>query len=281
MGTRRAISAAELRSDCMTLERAVLSAKLTTKDVLVQHRPGGARNPDKGAHGWLAFYRFLHRTHAKGERDAAPDRAAHARADAEALDALRSEPIRVMTVGGAPDAAPLLVHAKSLDALLQVHALDQQLQYMTTKHAQLAAMKTADAADLMPRVADAISYTYQLLCWIVTTPGPAMPYDVTDDHPEPPEHIRALEPWDVVRIVEAHHKHMLRLHAVSALIDARRQSDDGGTRPSWSMFIATETPAGESTEVTMKHRALNALLAKRWLDNAARTPPPQEPNAAA
>ena len=272
MGTKRGIAAAELRAECTTLERAVCSAKLASKDTLAPHRPGGARNPDRDARGWLAYYRTLHRIHAKGERDAAPDRAAHARADAEALDALRTEPIRVPLVGASANAAPLLVYPKSLDALLHVHALDRQLQYMTTKHAQLVEMKTADAADLLPRVADGISYTYQLLCWIVTHPGPAMPYDSHVDHPEPPEHIRALEPWDVIRIVEAHHKHMLRLHAVAALIDSRRQSEEGGTRPSWSMFIASETPAGESTDVTMKHRALNALLAKRWLDAAARTP---------
>src|SRR4051794_31243111 len=120
----RTISAKMLRADCTTLERAVLSARLTTKESLVPHRPGGESNPQRDAFGWLAYYRHLHRLHARAE--SAPSSMSRSAADAAALDALRSEPIAVHLVDSKPGDPPILVYSKSLDALLQVHALDRQ-----------------------------------------------------------------------------------------------------------------------------------------------------------
>jgi hypothetical protein len=272
---KRSITTKELRAECTVLERAVLTQRLTTKDALTPHRPGGAENPDRSASGWLSYYRHLQRTHAKGERATPLNAPSRAAADAAVMDALRSKPVRVEVIGTDPSAPRVLhVYAKSLDALLQVHALDRQLAYMTQTHAKLLAINTAQSRDTIPRVLAEISYTYQLLAWIVTTEGPGMPYAVDAALPTPPAEIAALEPWDIVRIVEAHHKHMLRLHAIASLLDDKVQGEGKGTRPSWSMFAADAAAMfGEDPDVVMRDRALPSLLAASWLHNASRTPP--------
>src|SRR5215207_5850156 len=78
--TKRSVSAAELRAECSILERAVCTAKYADAAALVAYRPGGSENPDKGARGWLAFYRHLHRLHALEGR-VSGDRAREHRAD--------------------------------------------------------------------------------------------------------------------------------------------------------------------------------------------------------
>lgn len=273
----RSISAKQLRADCTTLERAVLSARLGTKESLAAYRPGGASNPQRGADGWLTYYRHLHRTHAKG--DASPFGANLSRdaADRAVLDAMRGEPIPVRLTGRDEDAPPVYVHAKSLGALLHVHDLDRQLAYMTEMHARLVSMKTAESVERLGRVLRGISYTYALLAWVVTHPGPGMPYRAEDPQPEPPPWILDLEPWHMIRICEAHHQHLLRLHAVASLIDNRGQTEENGQRPSWSMFAASAAEMfGTDPIVVMNDRSLASQLAAMRLAAASKTPPEKE-----
>lgn len=273
----RSIPAKHLRADCTVLERAVLTARLATKESLAAHRPGGAENQARDATGWLAYYRYLHRLHAKDDASAFSNTLSREAADAAVMDALRGKPISVRRVGGNADAPPIAVYPKSLDALLHIHALDRQLAYMTEMHERLVHAKTAEAMELLPRVVAELSYTYSLLCWIVTHPEPGMPYDPTSERPSVPEWILALEPWDVIRICETHQRHLLRLQAVSALIDNQRQSEDGGQRPSWSMFAALAAEMfGEPVEVVMRDRSLAAQLAAMRLASAAKVPPEKE-----
>jgi hypothetical protein len=268
---KRSISTAELRAECAPLERAVLTERLAEREALARHRPGGAQNPARDARAWLAYYRYLHRCHARGAAGGGGAPAlSREQADAVALDALRAQPIPVRRMNALPDDPPLYVYPKSLDALLHVHALDRQLGYMTEQHARVTAaleqQHRAELAELLPRLADAISYAYQLLAWIVTTPGPGMPYGPDDDRPMPPESIRALEPWDVVRICAAHQRHLAQLHAVSVLLDAKRPTEAGARRPSWSAFAAElAAESGTSVETIMKFRSLASELARAML----------------
>jgi hypothetical protein len=273
MGTR-SISTKELRAESQVLERAVLSARLSTKEALAPHRPGGAENPGKDARGWFSYYRHLVRVHARADRSSPSATVDREAADRNVLNALRAEPVRVNLVPRLDGAEPVLyVYAKSLDALLHITALDRQLAWFTRQHALLVAMGTPDAIALLPRATAEISYTYGLLSWIVTTPGPGLPYLIDAERPELPAHIVALEPWDIVRIVEAHHKHLLRVHAVSQLIDERSQNEEGGSRPSWSMFAANAAEMfGADPVVITRDRPLAALLAATWLNSAAKAP---------
>lgn len=266
---QRSISIKELRAECQLLERVVSSERLATKEQFVEQRPGGRANPDKTARGWLYFYRWLHRQHAKLEHRAG-ETPARALADATVMDALRADPVAV-TILGRPE--PLHVYPKSLDALLQVHALDRQLAWLNTQLSRLYEAATPSALELVPRLLEEISYTYHLLAWIVTTDGPKMPYRPDDPAPQPPDWITTLEPWDIVRIVEAHHKHLFRLQALSALVDERRQGEQGGQCPSWSMFIGSMAlELGADPVVLMRDRDLVSMLAAVQLRNAAQAP---------
>ena len=153
--------------------------------------------------------------------------------------------------------------------------MDVQLTWMLAQRAELLGYAHPEALSALPRVLDAISYTYQLLAWLVTFEGPGSPFPAHDDAPEPPEWVRALQPWDVLAICEAHQQHMLRLSALTALLDDKRAGgDEEGTRPSWSVFygsLALDT--GESVTTLMKHRSLVSLMASVRLSNYAKTPP--------
>lgn len=279
---RTAWGVKQLKARCRGLRDTLRVRRLATEAELAAYWPGGEENTEPGRGGWIYCYAnfvgFLRRAEHR-------ERVVDAGADETILKALRDEPIQVRRLGAEPDEAPLYVYAKSLDASLQIHALNVQLAWMLGEYNQLAALlddpqteRRAALAETLPQVLDAVSYTYQLLAWIVTTPGPDMPYAADDDRPAPPEHIRRLEPWDMVAICRAHQQHMLRLHALTALID-ERGAEDGGTRPSWSSLIGTVSmDTGEAPVTLMKHRSLASLLAAVRL-NADAKAPRETPNA--
>jgi hypothetical protein len=270
---RSELTADELKAECTTLERAVRSANLATEEYLVLHRPGGAENSAEDVFGWLRYYAVLHRAHAKGE--SAPVSAAHARNDAQILDSLRNEPIMVVPLNPGEDGESrnVFVYPKSLDALLHVHALDIQLAWMLTQKEILETEASAASLNLIQQLMSVKAYTYQLLCWVVTTEGPELPYRVEEDNPEIPQYVLAFSPWDVVRICQAHQEHLTRLSVLTTLLDAKSQRD-GGKRPSWSMFIGSmSVELGESSNTLMRHRSLAELLAVARIHSAANEVP--------
>jgi hypothetical protein len=267
---RSELTADELTAECATLERAVRSAGLATEDYLAKHRPGGEENPATDVFGWLRFYAVLHRCHARGETQSD---SAHARNDATILDALRNEPIMVVPLSDDDD---IFVYPKGLDALLHIHALDLQLAWMLAQKEILETEASAESMNLIQYVMDAMAYTYQLLCWVVTTRGPELPYRVEDDDPQIPTYVKALTPWDVVRVVQAHQEHLARLSVLSSLLDTTPQKE-GGKRPSWSMFVGSmSVELGEPANVLMKHRSLAELLAVARIHSAANEVPEKE-----
>lgn len=278
----RAITIAELRAECLVLERAVLSARLTTGDEVKAHRPASKRST---AQDWLGFYRWLHRLHATGV--SRPANVSREDADRMVLDALRAEPVRVKLAhppAGVP--SPLFAHPKSLDTYLRIHGLDTQLAWLTCQYHKATPVVSRGAASpalvtAYPKLLDGMAYTTALLCWIITHAGPGMPYADTDLDPEPPAWTRALEPWDVIRILDGHRSHHARLAAVQALIDEHTQHDEPrGQRPSWSMFVGTmANELGEQSATLMRHTTLGELLASTRLSAAAKTPPPRDTHA--
>lgn len=260
----RSISVKQLKFECITLERAVLQGKLATEAEIAPWRPGEEKNPAKDASGWLRFYTRLHRFHARGEMQQVGD--VMAKSDADVLNALRSHPVQV----DIESATPLFVYPKSMDALMHVHGLDLQLKWMTRQLTLLQRMAGAEAIDAIPKVLSTMAYTYQLLCWIITTKGPGMPYEADDPNPTPPEYITSLDPLDIIKICQAHHKHLLRLHALTALIDEKAQGAEQGTRPTWSSFFGSMAIELKTDEIVlMKQRSLISLMATVRLNNAA------------
>ena len=263
----RSIRTAELRADCATLARDIRGRALATDDELARHAPGGPENPDTTARGWLRYFAVLHRFHVRGEtRDVTGS------ADREVLAALSGDPIRVELLSPPAGQDGVYVYPPSLETALHVAALDAQVAWLTAQRLHLLELATPKAMSALPHVLAVLAYTYQLIVWCLVSEGPAMPYAVTAEDPTPPDWIRALEPYDVLRICRGHSQHLVRLSALSALIDHRRQ-DQGGLRPSWSAFVAL-TADGEGVDPLQlkRHRSLHAMLAKARLVSAAHQP---------
>ena len=281
---QRSVRSAELKAECVTLERGVLRSGFATEADLKRWKPGGEDNSGRDARAWLTYYARLHRWHSKGERsDGENGFDPHDMNDRRVLDALRNEPVPVrlidaIVIEGEPVRDTVHVYAKSLDALLHVHALDRTLAMLMMKKLQLEQV-LGPASELLTRTIEVISYSYQLLVWIVTSPGPEMPWEADNVDPIPPMWITKLQAWDVIRICQATQEHQLRLAALSALVDVKSQNETGGTRPSWSMFVANmamemKEPGGANT--LMKHRALVELLASVQLFSASRNQPSKD-----
>lgn len=254
------------------MERTVLTTGLATEEEVKQWRPGGVKNPDRGAQGLLKFLTRLHRFHARGETKKAND--SRGIQDAEVMEALRDQPVIVYLPSRTE---PIHVYPKSMDALLIVHGLDLQLTWMAAQRAELLLIKTPEALDALPRVLDAISYTYQLLVWVVTSEGPEAPFAVQDDAPKPPAWITKLEPWDYVLICQAHQQHLMRLSALTALLDDKKAPDAPSIRPSWSVFYGTlALDMGQPVDSLVKHRSLVSLMASVRLANYGKTPSEEE-----
>jgi hypothetical protein len=268
---KRSINVAEFKAECTVLERAVRSAGLTTEEKLAEDRPGSKEYPDRDARSWLRYYTKLQRLHAQLQRRASSG----GTEDAEVLDALRGQPVLVELVN--KEHKPVQVHPKSLHACLYVHALDLKIAWLLAQKDLLESRGTAGDVLMLPKIYEATAYVYQLLVWIVCSEGPAMPFDTNDPDPEPPEWVRNLEPWDVLRICQAHQKLMLRLQALSALIDENSAQEGKGLRPSWSMFYSTmAVELKESAEHLIKLRSVGEMLAMARLNAAAHAIPKTE-----
>lgn len=292
MAGQRSVSAAELKAECINLERDVLRRGLGSETDLSQYRPGKEKNTARDARGWLRYYAVLNRYHARGEHEHGDEQ--RARADAQVLAALSDEairvdllqPITILPLEGEepePEIVYVYVYQKSLDALLHAHALDRQLAWLLIQKERVedaGARGMPRASELHEKLTDAISYTYGLIVWIMTSPGPPMPYTVggkTD--PEIPEMIRLMHPIDVAQIANAAMKHHARLAALQVLLD-KRSRNEGGKRPSWSQFVGSLAVEMDTDSVQiMKYRSLGSLLAAVQL-NADANLPDDDPAAA-
>lgn len=286
MAGQRSISAAELKAECVNLERDVLRRSLASEAELEPNRPGKEKNTARDARGWLNYFRVLSRIHARGEASNSDE--ARARADAQVLSALRDEPIRVDLIQAvqelpiADEELPepithLYVYQKSLDALLHAHALDRQIAWLLLQKDRVeeaGARGMPGASELHERVAEVIAYTYGLVVWIFTSSGPQMPYVPGEGKADPvlPDYVRQLHPMDVVQIANASMKHHARLAALQVLLD-KKSRNEGGRRPSWSQFVGSLAVEMDTDSVQiMKHRSLGSLLAAVQLNADANTP---------
>lgn len=274
---RRNGSNRELKERCHkirdTLRFRALAGGVVTENEIAMYWPGGEENPGNDHWAWIFCYASMTRLSDRLRGLAKQKDKSTAIADAQVLDALRAEPIPVMLTAGSDDASPLYVYPKGLDALMHLHALDATCGYLTAQRAWILANPTAMAMASLPQVMSVLAYTEHLLCWIVTAPGPEMPYASDNDTPKIPPHIKALSPWDVMRICRAHQQHMGKLSALSSLIDETSEQDKG-PRPSWSMFIgALALDMGESPTQLMRHRSLMELMAMVRLNAAAKAVP--------
>jgi hypothetical protein len=225
------MSKRDLQAKCAVLEEKVRARRLATDDELAEYRPERKSAP---LWDWIWWYAQLVRFCGRLE----VHEHAGAEADALIIAALRAEP---KTVQLDPERS-LQVFPKSFDALLNIHARDQLLLWLTTRYAALHDNANgADAMQFLERVAGEMAYQHQLLAWTVTTPGPGLPFAPEEENsrPAPPAEIRALEPWEILRLHQAFLEvNVMRLNALDKLIDPPKGDEKGG-RPSWSVFMGS------------------------------------------
>lgn len=243
----------ELIQKCATLEEKVRAQRLASDDELAEYRPARKSAP---FWEWIWWYAQLVRFCGRLERH----EFASAEADALILAALKAEP-KTIELG---EGRSLQVFPKSFDALINIHARDRQLMWLTTRYAALRDNANgADAMQFLERAAAEISYQYQLLAWSGTTPGPGLPFvPEAQDRPEPPAEITALEPWEILRLHQAFVEvNIARLQALDKLIDPPKGDDKSG-RPSWSVFLGSLAMKWQVDPKTlMRDHALVQLLA--------------------
>lgn len=269
MGTR-AISSAELRAECTTLELAVCSARFATKESLAPHRPGGAENPGTDARAWLAYYRHLHRLHAR--RGAGGGATTPEQAEAVVLDALRAAPLRVEFSRTHADGTPevVFVHPKSAHCLLELNARDRLMGWLAARVDHLHASDDPAHLPLLLRAHDEQLYQLQVFCSVVCHEGPGSPFPDGAERPEPAAWTRDLEPVDLLRIVQAHLAvNSARLAALSALVSAQAEPGSTTGRHSWAVFFAAMADEQHtSVESLMRDRSVAAVLASAYTAGA-------------
>jgi len=283
----------ELRERCQRLEAQVRERGLATEAELAEYRPA-PRAPDEFA--WIYWYAQLVRFCGRLEQR----ELVSAEADGLIIAALRADPQEVKlsdgaTLGGlggwllerlligwpalephravleeilrtTPAALPVpsvWVYPKSFEALLNVHARDQLIAWLAARYALCRqAINGADVMALLERVAAELAYQQGLMVWSALTPGHGLPFALTDDRPALPELVRSLGPWDLVRVHQAFIEvNASRLQALEKLIQPMRD-EQGGGRPSWSVFIGTMALKWRTDPVRlMRDHALIQLLA--------------------
>lgn len=256
-----------LRVRCDALLAHVQARSLATPEELKEYGPGGPENPGHDTWAWVRWYGHLCRFN---ERQGGPTEMDEEGADFAAVDALMAKPLDVRLTAG-----PVVrVHPKSFRALLNCHARSELLGWMAER---LWALRTKGATrqdvELVEPASTEMAYQYGLLAWAVTHEGPDLPFEPTDIHPELPDWIKALEPWDFIKLAQAHAVvNAKRLVGLEALVSRKTKSDKKGerVRPSWSVFFSR---LGKSFRISprllMKDHSLAELVAASHLGNPA------------
>lgn len=230
-----------LEEKCRILEAHVRHQKLDVGEdpPLGDYKPGGKENPGRGTGALVFWYAQLVRLCGKSEY-AQDDRE---QADAAVLDALRNEPLSVELIRRAKDSDPdtIVVHPKSIGALMVCHGIDWQLGWLGSKVQALKASDDPKHIDLISRALDEIAKLYALLAWIVSHPGAGLPYPTGEAPPEPPAKFLDLDTLDLPRIAQAFGVvNAQRLQALDALLAPQTGGREAANeRPSWSVFVGS------------------------------------------
>lgn len=197
----RALTYQQLRSATELLARQRVAAGVVDEATVDAHRPGAAGYEEDSVHTWLVFFGWLHE---QGHAAPAPD-TARVRPLSQVLhEALADTPVPVTLRSG----EYVAVYAKSLDTLLWLEALDQDL---VTARAQMQALVESAVADDAPAIAQTVflerlltGLSLRLFVWTLTTEGPGLPFKESERDPEPPAFTKALQVEDVEALYRAH-----------------------------------------------------------------------------
>lgn len=214
-----------LRARC-----AGLRLQLTTRDVdetiLAAWWPGGAENPgkdrprptEKDRGPWTLCFATYHRL----VHDQAHARSAATAGQSEALnraiaDAAADRPETLVL----SDGAMWQVYPKSEYALQELRYLGDAIDRLT----RLDVASVERGVPVPPDTTALRSLAVRVWCWIITHPGPGLPYPEDARDPEPPAALGLLAPQDHYALVAANHRVNGAREAIMARAFPRRSAD--------------------------------------------------------
>lgn len=251
-------SVPRLRQRCTDLREALLAREAATLAELDAILPGGAENEERGKSGWTICYGQLIGFHYR--ENARTDGLGREDAWQRALSALAREPITIPLLSPPADApATLTVHHKGALALLECGRLDWLLGWFA------ATIKVLEERGRPRGFREAVvgrSHTLGLLVWIITHPGPELPYPDYTDAPDPPRWMRHLQPEAMTLLVVAHQR------MNGAALEALRllTTEEGGERLEWAGYFAQAAHhRGVDVYRLMRDQSLLGLLVQDGL----------------
>lgn len=257
----KVITQKNLEGRCELLERNVLRQKLATEAELAAHRPGGEQNTDTEAEGWLRWNDVLNRHHAKVQFHQFEE-TARARADRILADALLEVPrniqlIQPSTPGGIPPT--ISVHPKSAAAITRIGAHDDQVALCAWALDHIREHQEPETLELLPQFTEEMNYHAAVILWIVTHPGPGLPFPRLEYQPDVPQRFFDMDAVDGHRLLGAYQDiHRVRMLAVEDLF-ASESTDH--RRASWATFFAVASAEfKESPQDLMENRSLASVV---------------------
>jgi hypothetical protein len=239
-----------LQGFCQQYRQDLLVRQVATADEIAACWPGGADNNDKSTWGWVRCYGSLRVMVAR--LSPAERAAAEAQRKQQVLDALSDTPETVELSGG----VTRTVYAKSDVALGMIDGLNRKLAAIVDDASVLRLVDTAEAIDLCIRAHSEQSFLQRVMAWIITTPGPGLPFPENAIEVELPDEYASLTPIDYYILAEAFQRvNILRLAMLS---DSRTP----GKRPDWPVYWASVSgDTGIPVPRLRRDQSLASLLA--------------------
>jgi hypothetical protein len=243
--------------------------RLATEAELSPWRPGGDRNPDTSILGVLRWYGRLNRIHARGESRGTES--ARDAADATLTAALEERPAAVDLVRPLSDGQThLTVHPKAFSVLVRLTEVGRRIGELAAVRLARSRATDVDAPRHVQMADEGLDYFYRLYAWVVTHPGPGLPYGWADLEPTPPEWTRGLDARDFLSLIGAHIALDVLPFKALEILTHPDGSHEGGPRPTWAQWFASLAPDGQADTLTlmrgagfMRLLATHALAADR------------------
>lgn len=254
-----------MKERCETIAEHLRARKTATEEEIATCY----NQPETGDLGWALTYgdlRALHRQHtpSKGDRGAK-----HVKADGLILDALRGAPASVSLSAPVNGKGEISVHPKSLNALIELAERDAVIGFYNAGVVALREMfkaePTPDRAEHLTKAMREVSYQQQVCVWIVTHPGPDVPFPFDITSPQPPDWVGQLSPLDVLLVFRAHQQvNAGRLAALQDLPRGKHKEEPEGR--GWGVYLAgLATLLNRTTEQLSREKSLAALFAQSYV----------------
>jgi hypothetical protein len=257
-----------------------LSARaLATDEELAAYWPGGAINRLRSRGGWIFCYANYVRFLGRGETEHSDS------LERLGLQVLAGEPAEVTLLAPPPELErPVLrVYPKGGRALLFCHARDWRIGWLATACRTLQERGAPEDQALLDRATAELAYQIGLFVWVITHPGPGLPFPTGTALPQPPAPFLALDPVDLAQLNLAHAQvngtrlALLRKQIQLTLSPGERARESTFFDFFGNLAIELGTPLDRLLEDWSLEQLLGAVLASASTREAARAKPAPAP----